>query len=110
MKSYSIAIVLLIFGQVIVNVTEKLPWPIYCQTKSGEFCNIELNQSKLYCPSTCWGNDHKNGSSHLIADLTTLDDNSLEHSRVKRQASPLDVFTATMFLEFTRMFFDAYIR
>ena len=89
----------------------KLPWPLYCQTISGEFCNIELNQRQLYCPSKCGDNDidHENGaSSHqLILDLATLENKSL---RIKRQASSLDVFTVTLVLELTRMFLDASIR
>ena len=92
----------------------KLPWPLYCQTIAGEFCNIELNQRKLFCPSKCSDKDHndENGDSshHLILDLTTLENKSLQHSRVKRQISSTDVFTVTLFLEFTRMFFDAFTR
>ena len=95
-------------GMVIGSI--ELPWPIYCQTISGEFCNIELNERKLFCPSKCRDNNYKNGSSQLIVDLATIDNNSLLHSRVRRQTSPLDVFTTTMFLEFARMFFDASIR
>ena len=111
MKPFLIfAFIIFINGLEMVIGSMNLPWPIYCQTLSGEFCNIELNERKLFCPSKCSENVYENSSSQLIVDLAVLDNNSLQHSRVRRQTSPLDVFTTTMFLEFARMFFDASIR
>ena len=110
MNSYSILMVLiLIRGLKLLSGTRELPWPIFCQTISGEFCRVLVNQRKLLCPSSCNDDRYKDETSQLIVDLA-LESKSLEHSRIKRDASAYDVFITTLLAELTRLFLDNLFR
>ena len=110
MTSYSISILLFfIRGLKLISGTREIPWPIFCQTKSGEFCRIEMNQRKLFCPSSCNDDTIRDGHSQLIVDLT-IEGKSVQHSRSKREVSPLDLFITTLFAELLRLFIDNSIR
>ena len=90
----------------------------YCQTTDGDFCNIEVDQGKLFCPFRCSDNDYKDigyedESRELIVDLTTFDEVALQHSRLKRQAfdnPAVGAFAITLLFELSRMFVDSSIR
>ena len=93
----------------LVNGFEHLPWPIFCKTISGEFCSVELEDRKLFCPSMCKDENHdRDTEKHLIVDLKQSDHNNLQ--RMRRQTSTLNVFTAALMSEFTRMFIEASTR
>ena len=90
----------------------------YCQTTTRDYCNIEVDQGKLFCPSRCSDNDYKDmgfedESRELIVDLTTFDEVALQHSRLKRQAfdnPAVGAFAITLLFELSRMFVDSSIR
>ena len=112
MNSYSISILMVLIltkGLRLISGSRELPWPIYCQTISGEFCRVKVDQRKLLCPSSCNGDRHKDETSQLIVDLA-LETKSLEHSRIKRDISAYDVFLTTLIVELTRLFIDNSFR
>ena len=92
----------------------------YCQTTYGEFCEIEVDHGKLYCPFTCTDDEDEDTGNmdenrQLIVDLTTLDEGFLKHSRLRRQISPFEnptvgAFTVSLLFELSRMFIDGSIR
>ena len=109
MTSY-LSYILIIFVKLISGARE-IPWPIYCQTVSGEYCGIEVKPRKLLCLSSC--NDvteeEEDRNSHLIVDWT-VESRNIQHSRTKREISALDAFVTALFSELIRLFIVNFVR
>ena len=117
MNRFTIHIMIIIQGLKVMSDSRELPWPIYCQTISGEYCRIEVYERKLLCPLSCNYVKYREGNSQLIVDLESNSTNRQysiikrrEHSRIKRETSSIDLFITTLFVQLTIFFIENSIR